>query len=281
MKHARNSAKSLAAVAYSRIVDKGPGLLWAFCRRFMWDEVTKFLQKEKCIPEGITKEQYVSKILDNLRKRAINSSGNMAMFYLFGKSKSLVQQEWLWRPISAAPKPFVCPRTVRLASCAMTCFIRTLLDKLPAPILRLSIGELGNWIHNLPWARLIGEADCKEQFNKIHSASFSTWRRVYGPLNRDGGGLTTLFGRSTGNALSWIWRAKPLLSPLNISHILYSPPLSSGTCWCRTLPSLWDRFGRALGAFQWGAVSQPKLLIYLAFGVRKSWSGSYVYCYYY
>ena len=60
---------------------------------------------------------------------------------------------------------------MRIASRAMTCFIRTLLDELPAPILRLSIGDLGDWIHNLPWAKLLGEADCKEQFNKIHPRS--------------------------------------------------------------------------------------------------------------
>ena len=31
LKHTRKIAKSLAAVAYCRIVDKGPGLLWDFC----------------------------------------------------------------------------------------------------------------------------------------------------------------------------------------------------------------------------------------------------------
>ena len=121
----------------------------------------------------ITREQYVSKILDDLKVREwpINPNGNMATFYLFRKSKTLAQQEWLRGPISAAPKPFVCQRTMRIASRAMICFIRTLLDELPAPILRLSIGDLGDWIHSLPWAKLIGEADCKEQFSKIHPRS--------------------------------------------------------------------------------------------------------------
>ena len=190
--------KSLDEVAYCRIVDKGPGLLWAFCRRFMWDEVTKFLHKEKYTPKNISKQQYISKILDDLRVRdwPINPNGNVAMFYLFGKSKSLIQQEWLWRPISAAPKPFVCPRVMKRASRAMTCFICTLLDELPAPILRMSIGELGDWIHNLPWAKLIGGADTLR-------ASSSVWMKpANGSLNRDGGGRTTWFGRFAGSALS-------------------------------------------------------------------------------
>ena len=58
----------------------------------MWDEVTNFLHKEKYIPKSIIKEQYIWKILDDLRVREwpLNPTGNMAMFYLFGKIKEPV-----------------------------------------------------------------------------------------------------------------------------------------------------------------------------------------------
>ena len=41
-----------------------------------------------------------------------------------------------------------------------------ILSELPAPILRLSIKDLVDWVHGCDFAELIAEADCKEQFNK-------------------------------------------------------------------------------------------------------------------
>ena len=169
LRKARNVTCTLTSSAYCRIVDKGPGLIWGFCQSFVWQTVCEFLQKEGYIPRGTSEAQYsayIGKILSD-RGWATNPVAKTAMFYLMAKAKSLVKKEWLWRPIAATPKPFICPRLMRTASRALTCFIRTILEELPAPILRLSVNDLGGWVHDIPWARALGEADCKEQFNKI------------------------------------------------------------------------------------------------------------------
>ena len=120
--------------------------------------------RDKC-----SAKQYSAKMREILGKKGwpVNDRGDIALLYLLSKSKSLKKRQWLWRPIAAAPHPFVCKKLIRIASRAFTCFIRMILCELPAPILRLSIQDLGDWAHGCDFAEIIAEADCKEQFNKI------------------------------------------------------------------------------------------------------------------
>ena len=76
--------------------------------------------------------------------------------------------EILWRPITASPSPVVA-RRLRIAARAFTCFLRTLLSELPACFLVLNLNDMGGWINKLgDWSvAVIGEADCKEQFNNV------------------------------------------------------------------------------------------------------------------
>mmetsp|Transcript_95376 Transcript_95376/g.164591 ORF Transcript_95376/g.164591 Transcript_95376/m.164591 type:complete len:468 (-) Transcript_95376:63-1466(-) len=169
LREARRATVTVTRTAYCRTVDQGPGLIWGFCHRFVWQTVQEFLQKEGYIPRGMSEAQYSACIGKRLadRKWATSPLAKAGIFYLMAKAKSLAKKDWLWRPIAATPEPFICPRLMRIASRAMTCFIRTILDKLPAPIFRLSVNDLGGWLHDIPWAVTLGEADCKEQFNKI------------------------------------------------------------------------------------------------------------------
>ena len=69
----------------------------------------------------------------------------------------------------AGVHPVVAPYRLRLASRAMTCFVRLTLRELPAPILAMSINDLATWYHSLNDIKCtrIGEANCKDQYNKI------------------------------------------------------------------------------------------------------------------
>ena len=95
----------------------------------------------------------------------------VALMYLLGKAKSLQLPSILWRPISAVGRPFVSRHTLRIAARAFTCFLRCLCEEITAAILVLRVTDIAPWVRQLgSWgATCIGEADCKEQFNRIRS----------------------------------------------------------------------------------------------------------------
>ena len=98
-----------------------------------------------------------------------NSKARLALLWLIGKAKSCVSHEILWRPIVAASSPLVSRSHLRIATRAYTCFLRALVDELPAAFLVLSLNDMGRWVQKLnSWSpQCIGEADCKEQFNHV------------------------------------------------------------------------------------------------------------------
>ena len=81
--------------------------------------------------------------------------------------------EVLWRPIAATSNPVVGKSQLHVATQAFTLFVRFLGTKIPASFLTFRLQGLGEWVRMLgPWgAVLIGEADCKEQFNVIDLAT--------------------------------------------------------------------------------------------------------------
>ena len=89
--------------------------------------------------------------------------------YLLGKAKALRKETMLWRPIAAASRPFVSRHTLRIAARVFTCFLRALRESVTASMLVLRVTDVAPWVRTLSqWgATCVGEADCKEQFNRI------------------------------------------------------------------------------------------------------------------
>ena len=74
-----------------------------------------------------------------------------------------------WRPICASCAPVVPRWRLRIAARAFTCFLRFLSKEVTGCFLHLSIQDVAGWLDDLnSWGcTVIGEADCKDQFNRI------------------------------------------------------------------------------------------------------------------
>ena len=109
-------------------------------QRFIWDALVEFMIAEGYMCDNCSATQYTKKMRELVGKKGwpVNDKGGIALLYLLSKSKSIRKKQWLWRPIAAAPQPFVCKKLIRTAGRAFTCFIRLILIELPAPILRVS-----------------------------------------------------------------------------------------------------------------------------------------------
>ena len=71
--------------------------------------------------------------------------------------------------IAAASSPIISRSHLRIAVRAYTCFLRTLVNQLPAAFLVLNLNDMGSCVRKPGSGSLqcIGEADCKEQFNHV------------------------------------------------------------------------------------------------------------------
>ena len=156
---------------YVRIVDKGVGVMWGFCRHWVWGVLQKFLADEGYTPAPGDPSSTVSAIRSDIMRRGweMNEAGQLAILYLIGKAKSLTKGTWLWRGITALPHPFLPKRNLKVAARAKTTFLRCLSDELPCPFLAHSINDVSSWFHDLDslGCRYISEVDCKDQFNNI------------------------------------------------------------------------------------------------------------------
>ena len=120
----QNQASLLCDHFYVRIVDKGAGEMWGFCKQWVWDSAEEFLKKEKYIPYPTTVANvasHVSKVIS-----AIGIPGNpksqMCLMYLIAKMKSIQKGEWLWRPIASLPQLVISKPHLTLWARAMTRF---------------------------------------------------------------------------------------------------------------------------------------------------------------
>ena len=107
LKYVQSVVSDVACMLYVRIVDKGPGKLWGFCKAWAWDVVREFLNKEGYKPVQDTSAEchrLMSSIAAN-QGWSVNSKAELCRLYLLGKAKSLLKGKWLWRPIAANPKP--------------------------------------------------------------------------------------------------------------------------------------------------------------------------------
>ena len=166
-----NLVSELCSVAYVRIVDKHNSAIWAFCKQWAWDQHVQFVVQERYKPVN-TPLQDVGRGLKHRVAQSCWKLGvrpRVALMYLLGNAKSLQLPNILWRPIAAVSRPFVSRHTLRIAARAFTCFLRCLCEEITAAILVLRVTDIAPWVQQLgSWgATCIGEADCKEQFNRI------------------------------------------------------------------------------------------------------------------
>ena len=182
----RKFAKSVYESHYVRIVDKGVGVLWAFCRHWVWGVIQQFLKSEGYTPSPKTLPQAMAFVSAELDARGWdrNTAGQLPLLYLLGKFKSLAKGKWLWRGITSLPQPVLPKKSLRIAARANTAFLRLLCQEVPRCFLAQSISEVSQWFHWLDTinARFITEVDCKVQFNNIcptdiesHLTAASKW----------------------------------------------------------------------------------------------------------
>ena len=114
----RAFAERLTSVVYVRIVDKGPGLLWGFCKKFVWDALLEFMTAKGYVRDSCSVKEYTTKIREMVQSKqwSLNQNGEIALLYLLSEAKSLKKKQWLWCPIAAARRPFVCRKLIRTAS---------------------------------------------------------------------------------------------------------------------------------------------------------------------
>ena len=186
VRHVEQQATAICASHYVRIVDKGVGVMWGFCRQWMWDILEEFL-----IQEGYTRcNQSQQDITAQIRKIIQSNgwdndqAGRIASLYLIGKAKSLIKQKWLWRPIAALPKPLLPKKDLTIAARAMTTFLKLVAEETPGNFMVHSVNRVADWFHWLPSVgrSYIVELDCKDQFNHVppscvesHMTESSKW----------------------------------------------------------------------------------------------------------
>ena len=102
-RHVDAQAQRISDSHYNRIVDKGVGVMWGFCKHWLWGVVESFLKSEGYVsaPEG--QHDVVKRIHNIIDKNGWDRdpAGRLAYLYLIGKAKS--KNRWLWRPIAALP----------------------------------------------------------------------------------------------------------------------------------------------------------------------------------
>ena len=91
LKRACQLVENLCSLAYVRIVDKHSSAMWAFCRRWAWDEHIRFVKEEGYQPVDKSVPQ-VSKLLNERVSEhgwKAGTNARIALMYLLGKAKSL------------------------------------------------------------------------------------------------------------------------------------------------------------------------------------------------
>ena len=170
-RHVQTEAKHISSSHYVRIVDKGVGVMWGFCKHWMWSVLMEFLQKEKyvqCHESAASVQQRVSDLV-MARDWQKNPMGKLALLYLIGRAKSLYKPDWLWRPIAALPQPLLPKKELKIAARATTCMLRLLSKEVPGNIMVHSVNSVAAWFQWLPsiGCSYLVELDCKDQFNHV------------------------------------------------------------------------------------------------------------------
>ena len=243
--------KQLCIVAYVRIVDKHASALWGFCKQWASDAHVQFAATEGYKKSASTAEA----VTRHLRQRVLDehwqpgSPSRIALMYLLGTAKSTGKAAILWRPIAAASRPFISRHPLRVAACAFACFLHLLVDTITASILVLNVSDISAWMQHLhEWgAELVGEANCKEQFNRINPSTTvrelteaseyprkaKRWgsRDLWWSVHRDSKKLDRA-GKASSSAF-WHLSHRALTRLVQFSLIEDNHVCSAGALWCR------------------------------------------------
>ena len=171
LQYVQGIASQLSEVAIVRIVDKCPGVMWAFCRKWLWEQTSSFLIGEKYTVTVDDRSRILEGLHESVSRKGwlCGDRARLALLYLIGKGESLHMPLISWRPICANCAPVVPRWRLRIAVRAFTCFLKFLSKAVTGSFLHLSIQEVAGWLEDLnSWGcTVIGEADCKDQFNRI------------------------------------------------------------------------------------------------------------------
>ena len=109
------------------------GVLWAFCKHWLWKQTEQFLVKEQysSCTETPDKVREATAALISERGWNANPRARMCVLYIIGNAKSLLKGQWLWRPIAAYPEPQIRKLDLRTAARAFTCFLKHLIQEVP------------------------------------------------------------------------------------------------------------------------------------------------------
>ena len=164
-------AQLISEHCYVRVVDKGSGELWGFCKWWLWGVVEEFLRTEGYIPVQADADTVRQEVADLISEKGwgLNHKGRMCILYVIAKAKSLRKGTMLWRPIAAYPEPLLPKKRLRLAARAMTRFLKYIIDEIPNSFQCLRVNDVAQWLRFIDTLGLttVTELDCKEQFNKI------------------------------------------------------------------------------------------------------------------
>ena len=105
-----------------RVVDKGAGQLWGFCKRWVWDSAVQFLADEGYTRTYSTVGQYTHTASSEVTKRACAQSPRLKItrMYLTGNAKGLwAGKGWLWRPVTASPQSIIAKPKLKVCAHAV------------------------------------------------------------------------------------------------------------------------------------------------------------------
>ena len=167
----RRTVDTVTKHLYVRVVDKGAGELWGFCKHWLWNQTEQFLRTEKYITSDATPEENMAETAELIKEWGWNANprARFCVLCIIGTAKSLQKGLWLWWPIAAYPEPRTRKRDLRIAARACTCFLKHLMIEIPNNFQVLKVNDVAAWLEwvNQQNMRSVTELDYKEQFNKI------------------------------------------------------------------------------------------------------------------
>ena len=171
LKYVQNVVAHVSCMLYVPIVDKGPRVLWGFCKTWAWDVVHEFLHKEgyKAVQHTAAECHRLMSSIAVHQGWSVDSKAELCRLYLLGKAKSLLKGKWLWRPIAANPKPVLHKTQLTTTARALMTCLRMLIAEIPMSFQVLRVTDLAQWyrwIDSMGLTTLV-ELDCKEQSNRL------------------------------------------------------------------------------------------------------------------
>ena len=162
---------------------------------------------------------------------------------------------------------------LRIAARAFTCFLKTLSQEISGSFLHLSIQGVAQWMTDLnSWnCTVIGEADCKDQFNRNlpadvlqHFDAATQWLRSQRGWRATQ--MSECFGLYINTTSAWTAVVKQVHSTLIYCHTVNSQSSSGFACRTIVFAKAPVLAGPVPLHCLWVGLSVPRQLIYIACG---------------